>query len=737
MVGTAPDYDAIRKYLRAGRVADAEKRCRRLLKRDPGDAEALHLLGLGALLRKDDDASIKHLQRAVTLRDGVPQYHCNLGEALRSAGELEDAVASCRRALALRADYLEAHVNLGACLFALGEFEAADEQFARALALRPDDPQLIVRRADALRELGRVREARAGYERALTLQPDLAAAHTNLGPLLLMMGEPEKALEHCERAVALDPGSGLGQCNLGRCLVVLERLEEAMDAYALAYERMPSSPILCCNIAEVWQEVADLQQAQMWFDRALEHDPDRLKTRCGLAGIWLDQGRVEAALEEYRKILGQAPDLYQAHLGLARAQWDEGDAEGAVASYGRAVEIRPQLAAVHASAGQVLASSGEVERAIESYRVALAQNPNCVPALSGLANTLRGKLPAEDAERMTALLASPSLREGAKATLHNGLAFYHDGKRETAAAAGHAERANALYWAHKSRRGWQYDPAEYAREVDRIIAIFTPAFFERTVGFGVSDARPVFVVGMPRSGTTLTEQILASHPRVFGAGERPFAGRGFAQLPARLGRSEEPVACLDALTPEITRKVAVWHLGQLTALVDKAGLDAASIDRIVDKMPDNYSLLGWIATMFPKATIIHCRRDVRDVALSCWMVQFAQIRWACSLEHIADRIVQYQRLMAHWRATLPIQIHEVDYEQLVADPEADSRQLIGWLGLDWDPRCLEFYRTERLVRTASVTQVRQPIYRRSVERWRPYEPYLKPLLERLDAAEGS
>ena len=148
-------------------------------------------------------------------------------------------------------------------------------------------------------------------------------------------------------------------------------------------------------------------------------------------------------------------------------------------------------------------------------------------------------------------------------------------------------------------------------------------------------------------------------------------------------------------------------------------------------MPDNYHLLGFLAAVFPRARFIHCRRDVRDIALSCWITNFSQIRWAFDLEHIAHRILQYRRIMSHWRQVLPVPLLEVDYEELTADQEGVSRRLVDWLGLEWDDACLHFHRTERLVRTASVAQVRQPIYRRSVARWKHYEAMLKPLLDRL------
>jgi hypothetical protein len=189
--------------------------------------------------------------------------------------------------------------------------------------------------------------------------------------------------------------------------------------------------------------------------------------------------------------------------------------------------------------------------------------------------------------------------------------------------------------------------------------------------------------------------------------------------------------CLQQLGQPQILHLADWHLAQLEQLLTKAGTERENVQRIVDKMPDNYSLLGWIVTAFPNAKIIHCRRDVRDVAVSCWMTQFKSIRWAFDLTHIAERIQQYWRIMEHWRRVLPVPMLEIDYEETVDQQTAQTVRLLDFIGLEWDDACMQFHKTERLVRTASVTQVRQPIYKRSVERWRSYEEALQPLLERL------
>jgi Sulfotransferase family len=200
----------------------------------------------------------------------------------------------------------------------------------------------------------------------------------------------------------------------------------------------------------------------------------------------------------------------------------------------------------------------------------------------------------------------------------------------------------------------------------------------------------------------------------------------FEALPGVLNQAITPLESLAELNPAATHRLADWHLGRLREL-DPQAL------RIVDKMPDNYLFLGWLFTLFPRAKFIHCRRDLRDVALSCWMTNFRHIHWAVDPDHIAARVHDYVRIMDHWRAVLPVDLFEVNYEEMVTDLSSVARRLVDWCGLEWEPSCLAFHQTSRPVRTASVAQVRQPVHTRSVARWKNYEPDLGQLFQQLGA----
>ncbi len=290
--------------------------------------------------------------------------------------------------------------------------------------------------------------------------------------------------------------------------------------------------------------------------------------------------------------------------------------------------------------------------------------------------------------------------------------------------------ANALQKSDFEQQGKTYDPEAHRAFVDRLLNAFDRDHFARVRGFGLPTRRPVFVVGLPRSGTTLVEQVLSSHHRVFGAGELRLVHDVFEELPEVCGRQATALDCLSQLDSDVVRSLATRHDGALSSM----GFGA---DRVVDKMPENTLYLGWIATLFPQAIVICCHRDLRDVALSCWLTHLAQVRWACDLDHIASRIGEHARLMKHWRSVLPTPILEINYELLVAEPDHQIRQLVHWCGLEWDPACLNFHKQERPVRTASAAQVRRPVHRRSVGRWKNYESWLGSFFERIDPGPGS
>jgi tetratricopeptide (TPR) repeat protein len=709
-----------------GRLDLALQLYQQILARDGDDPDALHLLGVVAFQQGDYRQAIERIGRAIALNPGAAPYYCNLAEAYRMNGQLDRAVAFCQTALRLQPDYPEAHNNLGMARLAQGNADDAAEQFRAALRLRPDAALFHNNLGNARRRQSARTEAVSHFRRAVQLDPALADAHSNLGQLLLELNQPREALHHCREAVRLRPAFPEAQNNLGNVLREQGQFAEARACYAEALRLNPGLALTYSNMGQALQEEGHLVEAIAWYRQALERDPAAARTHCHLASAFEEQENYPGALSHYHLALQLEPDCAEAHNGLGFVLHEQGQYEAAVKEYREVIRLRPEFAPGHTNLGNILEELGSFDEARDCFRAALRCDPDHAPAYGLLATTLRGKLPEEDLAAMCRLLARPHLAPGKRMALHFGLAQVRDARGEYREAAEHLRQGNGLCRELWQKQGKAYDPDAHTRFVDGLVAGFTPEFFARVRGFGLETERPVFIVGLPRSGTTLTEQILASHSQVHGAGELNYLRETFEALPRALGAvaGAAPLDYLGRLDPMTVRQLAGWHLTRLAEL----NVEAA---RVADKMPENYLYLGLIAALFPRAKVIHCRRDLRDVAVSCWMTNFRHLRWAADSDHIVHRFREYRRLMDHWQRVLPLPVLEVDYEDTVADLEGVARRLVDWIGLAWEPACLAFHETRRPVRTASVTQVRQPLYTRSVARWKHYENDLQPLFAAL------
>lgn len=716
--------------LKLGDLEAAERLADKYLDDDPSSIDAQYLTGLVLLMKGDYEVAITWLDKARQASPKDPLILGNLGVACHKNKNYLEAEKSLKAALKLKNDYHEARYNLCCVYLDNDQAELAQKVANKLVTDMPDNSNYLCVKADVLRVLNKWPQAVRVYNQALSKDENSIRALINIAPIQQLMGNPEKAVENCRRAIALDPSQVSAYKHLGDALVAQEELDEAMNAYADAYERIPGSLSLCLAIAKIWMEVGNFGEAMFWYEKACEIDPDDASVINGFAMITKEQGDNLQVIDVLEPLLDEYPDNVDIRLTLSDALWDEGDAEGAIKHLRDVLEKQPQRVATHAKIGQLLSSSGDVDAALKEYEIALDQQKNCIPALNGLATTQRGKLSAEYVASMERLLKRENIKEGAKSSLHSGLAFYYDGVKGFEKSARHALDANNCQWEFKSKRGWEYEKTNQQKTIDKHIQVFNKAHFEKVKSWGVEDATPVFIVGMPRSGTTLTEQILARHEKVLGIGERNFASQSFmANVSGPLESEGASFGVVNQFNAEQIHKMGELYLAQLNIQKEKAGMPSAQ--RVVDKMPDNYSLVGWLATIFPKAKIIHCNRDPRDVALSCWMTQFGAIRWACQTDHLVDRIKQYRRIMDHWRTTIPDRFIELHYESLVENQEAESRRLIEWIGMDWDENCLKFYESDRLIRTASITQVRQPIYKRSVAKWKFYEDLIPELFDPL------
>jgi tetratricopeptide (TPR) repeat protein len=705
-----------------GRFREANQLYNEVLEQQANHPDALHLSGVLAMQTGNPRLAVELILRAIAFARNA-DFYSHLGEAYRGLGEHEHAIRACRAALTIEPRHTDALNNLGVALMEHGQLSEARVVLSEAIRLDPGFAAAHNNLGNVLRMLGDGDGAVAAFRHAVEAEPAYGEAHSNLGQLLLERLDVASALEHCQRAVELLPNLPQAHNNLGNALREAGKLEEAKRCYAEALRLDPHNAMILGNIGQALQEEDRFDEALSWYDRALQADPSLARTYANLASCLAEQERMVEARTAYEESLRRDPNWAEANVGLAGILRDEGDYERALAYYRKAIALKPDLSAAHAGIAHVHMDLGRFEEAEAAAREAIRRDPENSASYNTLAALLRRRLPDQDLDKMRRLLNSIT-RKGRLLPLHFGLAHALDAREEFAGAAEHAAKGNALQQQHWVRQGRSYDPEQHRAFVQQVCKTFTPEFFERTRGFGVDTQVPIFVLGLPRSGTTLVEQILASHSQVYGAGELAFAGECFESLPGICGINAAPLECVPQLDERSVAEAARRYLDRLPRL-------GSGKTRITDKMPDNYLHVGFLHLLFPHARIIHCRRDLRDIALSCWITNFRAIRWASTEEHIAERIREYIRVTVHWRRVLPNRMLEVQYEELVENPESVVRGMLEWLGLEWEDACLKFHQSPRPVRTASVVQVREPVYRRSVGRWRGYDPFLRNLFDKL------
>ncbi len=641
-------------------------------------------------------------------------------------GRLQAAEQIYRQILAVEPDQADAWHLLGVASAQLGKHQAGTECLRRALALRPDVAEIHSNLGNILKEQGKWDEAVACYRRALQRKPNFPSAHHNLGNVLQDQGKLDEAVVCYRRALAAAPNFAEAHNNLGNALMRQGKLDEAIHCYRRAVQRKPGYVEAHNSLGLACLEQGNLDEAVACFRTVCDLTPGFAEAHNNLGAALFQQGNLDEAAACFRRALQRKPDYAEAHNNLGLACLEQGNLDEAAACFRQVVHLesggRPS--------GDNDCRGPEALRppAVPSSPRREERNNNLVRACGKLAILLQGRLPEDDLRVLRQLSSETDLCDDARAVLHYALAQALDARGDYRAAAGHIHEANAARLAALKRRKREYLPAKHRALIDNTLATFTPQFFARVRGLGLETEQPVFILGLPRSGTTLVEQILASHPRVFGGGELSYCEDTFHALPRITKRNGTPFECAVALDGETLRQLAQQHLDRLRAL-------GGGALRIVDKLPGNYQYLGLIRALFPRAPLIHCRRDLRDVALSCRMTKFASVPWACDPEQLLCHFEAYARVMDHWRKVLPSPPLDVDYEEVVEDTERVARRVIAWCGLDWDPACLRFYETRRPVKTASVAQVRLPIYQSSVGRWKNYEPLLGDLFSRARRIE--
>ncbi len=554
--------------------------------------------------------------------------------------------------------------------------------------------------------LGRPQEAEAASRHVIERDPNRADAYSNLAVSLEVQGRLDEAEEACLEALKRRPNYPEAQLNLGNLRMRGGDAIGAVECYATAVRLAPDNALAHANLSVALRELGELEAADAQCQAALALAPDSLEAQNALGNLRIAQGRYRAAADAFTEAVRLRPRSREARLNLAGAHFKSGNLEAAAAAYTEVIELEGETADTQHGLGVVALADGRLDAAVAAFRKAVELRPEFGEAHYNLASAGSD---GSDLDDLQQLVDRDDLATADRIGTLFALGEIHDKRDDATAAFTAFDEGNRLRREQLAGQGQVFDSDGFDADIADIQSLFDRSFLEARDGWGDGEASPVFIVGMPRSGTTLVEQIVASHPDVVGGGELNVIGGLVAGYPDAVG----------SLSQAHIRDLASGVAAQFAALDDGRA-------RVIDKTPFNFLYLGLIQMLFPAARIVLCRRDRQDVGVSCYFQNFTDAHpWSTDLADIGRVISAHDRLTDHWRDVLSLSMMEIRYEDLLAEQEAESRRLIEFLGLPWDAGCLNFHQTQRPVLTASNWQVRKPLYKTAMGRSKKYVQHIK------------
>jgi tetratricopeptide (TPR) repeat protein len=631
-----------------------------------------------------------------------------------------------------------------------GDLVAAEARCRGALEAYPRDVNMRALLGALLIKLNRVPEAEAILQDVIAQAPTFAKPHEDLGQLLVQQNRPREALPHLQRATHLDPAMESAWFTLGKALALLGRGAEADQAFERCFALSPERRLMA--LAAEHQREGRLAEAEQLFRRILRHNPNNVDAMRLLALIVVKAGREAEAEGLLQRAISLAPDFLLAILDLGQIRKEQDRYAEALECFDRAIEIDPANPQAHYLRGSTLAPAAFTHEAIEAYERCIQLRPDHIGALLGLGHVLKaigryndavasydacirlrpdlGETYWSLANLKTYRFSDATVQEMERRVSSGGLTVQSEVNFLFALAKAHEDRGDYdRAWEYyragntKQRATVSYDPVQTEVTNDRLIEVFSAEFLRSLPGVGEPDYAPIFIVGLPRSGSTLLEQILASHSHVEGTSELPYLGRVTHWLNRNRKEGVNYPEAVRELRPQDFTQLGKDYLG-FAQIHRRSGAP-----RFIDKMPNNFPNIGLLSMILPNARIIDARRHPLDACLSCYRQLFAKGQaFTYDLTEIGEYYLQYQRMMDHWTQVLPGRVLTVQYEEVVTDFEAQVRRLLSFCGLNFEEACLRFYESDRPVRTPSSEQVRQPIYDRSVGHWRHFARHLDELI---------
>jgi tetratricopeptide (TPR) repeat protein len=629
----------------------------------------------------------------------------------------------------------------------------AEEICRSALTDYPRDPKLRCLLGTTLIRCHQNEEAAQHLSQVARMYPDFPKAHRELGNALLGLGRGPEAIESFQRVVELTPDKGVAHFDLSIALSKLGRAEEADAAMERSFAVQPERREMLTAVEH--QRAGRFAEAEKIYRFVLAGDPKNVNAMRLLGSVALEMERYRMAARLLRNAVTLAPEFFGAWVDLARVymEWDKFDESFETLEH--AIRLEPELAYPRMMLGNLLSKAGRYDEAVAAFHVALEKQPDHGGSMAGLGHALKtigrpedaietyreciGKYPAfgeaywslanlktyrfDDAEvaAMEQHVDDERLVDETRVNLNYALGKAFDDRRDFDRAFSFYEHGASLRRLHES-----YDPVQTEVIHDRIIDVFTSEFLAGHAGSGDPDDAPIFIVGLPRSGSTLVEQILASHSQVEGTHELPDLPRVIRTINQQKLRGTSYPEALTHMDAE-----GLVELGQ--QYLASTQRHRTGVTHFTDKMPNNFPGIGLLALILPNAKIVNARRHPLDSCMGSFKQLFYKGQaFTYDLVELGEYYLEYQRIMDHWQAVLPGRVLDVQYEEMVTDQEAQTRRLIEHCGLPWEANCLRFYETDRAVNTASSEQVRQPIYSGSIHSWRRFESHLEPLIEVLE-----
>jgi tetratricopeptide (TPR) repeat protein len=642
--------------------------------------------------------------------------------------------------------------NRALTLLRSGDAEMAEQICRAALKQFPTDANILCLSARALIRLKQPEQAEARANAALALYPDYPRPYEILGELFMAHGKTEQAVDSYRRAVALEPARADTHMKLAMALMKLGQTEEADNAIKEANRHSPHRDLIAkaaefersgdpASAEKLYRQILTREpdnvealrllaaaatrtnhysDAELFLQRAVDCAPNFARARADLISVQLERDKSAEAVSNAERLVRLNDSIVDSHLLLGSAYGLAGRNEDAIAAYQKALEISPGHPGALSGLGNMLKTEGQFDGAVAAYRECIRNNPDFGEAYWSLANLKTFRFADDEVAAMETLLNKEGLSDESCVHLCNALGLEHESAQDFDSAFRFFEQGNSV-----RRQSERYDPVDTEDFTDRLIETFSADYLAQHSQSGDPDSSPIFIVGLPRSGSTLLEQILASHSQVEGTHELSDLGRIVQKLPRQFDVGEEFPQSLLMLDEN-----SLVELG--AEYVSRTRRHRGGRARFIDKNPNNFAYVGLLSLILPNATIIDARRHPLDSCFGSYKQLFARGQpFSYDLVELGEYYLQYCRLMDHWHNVLPGYVLQVRYEDVVDDLEGQVRRILDHCGLPWEDDCLLFYETERAVKTASSEQVRQPIYSSSVNLWRNYETQLGELVEVL------